>query len=91
MDVRYNTDPETGLPHIHAHGVTEDEAESVLRRPGEDRVARDGCRSATGQTFAGRYLRIIYVRDAGAGGIFVVTGYEIHGKTLKAYRKRRRR
>ncbi len=27
MEIRYYRDPETGLPHIHDHGVTEAEAE----------------------------------------------------------------
>ena len=42
MDVRYHIDPDTGLPHIYGHGVTEDEAEYVLRHPGEDRAGREG-------------------------------------------------
>ena len=50
MDVRYHIDPDTDLPHIYGHGVTEDEAEYVLRHPGEDRSGRDGSRHALGQT-----------------------------------------
>lgn len=34
MDFRYHIDPETDLPHIHGHGVTEEEAEYILRHPG---------------------------------------------------------
>lgn len=36
-NVRYYIDPETGLPHIYNHSVTEEEMEEVLARPGEDR------------------------------------------------------
>ncbi len=35
--------------------------------------------------------QIIYVPDEEGDGIFVVTAYEIRGKPLRAYRKRRRR
>lgn len=37
MNIRFYSDPETGLPHIHDHGVTEDEVEEVLLNPGEKR------------------------------------------------------
>ena len=33
MDVRYYIDPETELPHIYRHDVTEQEVEEVLGRP----------------------------------------------------------
>jgi hypothetical protein len=91
MDFRYHLDPETGLPHIYGHGVTEAEAEHVLRHPSEDRSGRDGSRHALGQTAEGRYLRVIYVPDDEGDGVFVVTAYEIRGKPLQAYRRRRRR
>ncbi len=91
MDFRYHLDPETGLPHIYGHGVTEAEAEHVLRHSGEDRSGRDGSRHALGQTATGRYLHVIYVPDDEGDGIFVVTAYEIRGKPLQAYRRRRRR
>ena len=29
MNIRFYEDPETGLPHIYNHGVTEDEVEDV--------------------------------------------------------------
>jgi hypothetical protein len=32
MEIRYYRNPETGLPHIYDHGVTEAEAESRRRR-----------------------------------------------------------
>lgn len=91
MNIRFYIDPQTGLPHIHNHQVFEDEVEDILRRPGEDRPGRDGSRVAIGQTRAGRYLRVIYVPDADADGIFVITAYELTGKPLAAYRRRRRR
>ena len=40
MKVRFYLDPETGEPHIHGHGVTEEEVEDVLNSPGEDRRRR---------------------------------------------------
>ena len=82
-------DPATGEPHIHNHRVAESEVEAVLARPGEDRPGSDGARIAVGRTSAGRYLRVIYVAEA--GGVFVVTAYELTGKPLLAYRRRKRR
>ena len=90
MEIRFHFDPDTGLPHIYGHGVTEDEAEFVLRHAGQDRKGRDGSRHALGQTAAGRYLRVIYVPDDEGGGTFVVTAWELRGKELRAYRRRRR-
>ncbi|MDE0469362.1 MAG: hypothetical protein OYL97_20100 [Candidatus Poribacteria bacterium] len=63
MNIRFNTDRETGLPHIYKHGVDEDEVEDVLLNPGEDRTENNNSRVAIGQTRAGRYLRVIYLRD----------------------------
>jgi len=42
MRPRFHIDPETGLPHIAEHGVTEDEVGEVLRRPGRSGEARKG-------------------------------------------------
>ena len=58
--IRYFIDPETELPHIYRHDVTEEDVENVLRRPIEDRPGREGSRVALGRTETGRYLRIIY-------------------------------
>ncbi|MGH7259724.1 MAG: DUF4258 domain-containing protein [Nitrospiraceae bacterium] len=91
MLIRFYIDPETGLPHSDRHQVDEDEVEDVLRRPGEDRPGRDGARVAIGQTRAGRYLRVIYVPDPAPESVFVITAYELTGKPLIAYRRRRRR
>ena len=91
MNIRFYMDPETSLPHIYGHGVDESEVEDVLRRPGEDRPGHKGSRVAIGQTRAGRHLRVIYVRDPEPDNIFVITAYELKGKPLAAYRRRRRR
>jgi len=90
-NVRYYIDPETGLPHIYNHDVVEHEVAEVLARPGEDRQGEEGSRVAIGQTGAGRYLRVIYVPDPEPGRVFVITSYELRGKALTAYRRRRRR
>ncbi len=90
MKVRYYIDPATELPHIYKHGVDESEVEDVLGKPGEDRPGREGSRIAIGQTESGRYLRVIYVPDPEPDSIFVVTAYELTGKPLFAYRRRRR-
>ena len=91
MDFRYYLDPDTGQPHIYGHGITEAEVEYVIQHPGEDLPGRDNSRQALGQTDAGRYLRVIYVPDADPNSVFVVTAYELTGKPLQAYRRRRRR
>lgn len=54
MNIRFYTDPATGLPHIYKHGVDEREVEDVLNSPTEDRSGREGSRIAIGQTRAGR-------------------------------------
>jgi hypothetical protein len=91
MEFRYYLEPETGEPHIYEHGVTEEEVEYVLRHPGEDRPGTDDSRHALGQTAAGRYLRVVYVPDPGEDSVFVITAYELQGKPLQAFRRRRRR
>ena len=91
MQVRFYLDPETNLPHIYNHNVTEDEVEDILSRPGEDRPGREGSRVAIGQTQGGRYLRVIYVPNHEPDSVFVITAYELRGKPLLAYRKRRKR
>jgi hypothetical protein len=91
MKVRFYKDPDTGEPHVFQHGVTEDEVRQVLRRPGEEFPGRDDSRIALGQTAAGRYLQVVFVPDADPDSVFVVTAYELRGKALKAYRRRRRR
>jgi hypothetical protein len=91
LQVRFYIDPATGAPHIHNHFVDEDEVIEVLARPGEDRPGREGSRVALGQTNAGRYLRVIYITDPAPESVFVITAYELTGKPLAAYRRRRRK
>ncbi len=91
MNIRFYLDPETGQPHIYNHGVRENEVEEVLRKTGEDRPGQEGSRVAIGQTFSGRYLRIVYIPDPQPNSVFVITAYELKGQPLIAYRRRRRR
>jgi hypothetical protein len=91
LEVRFYIDPATGSPHIHNHQVDEAEVIDILERPGEDRPGRQGSRVALGQTSSGRYLRIIYIVDPKPESVFVVTAYELTGKPLVAFRRRRRK
>jgi hypothetical protein len=91
MRIRFYWDPATELPHIYGHDVTEIEVEQAMRRRGEDLAGRGGSRVAIGRTLGGRELRIIYVRDPDGEGIFVITAYELRGRPLIAYRRRKRR
>jgi hypothetical protein len=91
MKIRFYVDPETDAPHIHNHHVDQDEVADVLASPGEDRVGQEGSRVAIGRTRGGRYLRVIYVPDPKPSSVFVITAYELAGKALVAYRRRRKR
>lgn len=91
MRVRFHLDPETQQPHILDHGVTEEEVRQVMVKRGQDYPADGNSRMKLGQTEAGRYLQIIYSPDEGEDSVFVITAYELTGKSLKAYRRRRRR
>lgn len=63
----------------------------VIFGSGEDRAGNDGVRMAIGQTRGGRYLRVVYVHDADTNSIFVITAFELAGKPLAAYKRRRRK
>lgn len=91
MNARFYIDPVTRLPHIQNHQVDEAEAIDVLEKPGEDRAGREGSRIALGRTASGRYLRVIYVPDAEPDSVFVITAYDLTGKPLAAYRRRRKK
>lgn len=91
MQVRFYIDLMSGLPHIHSHEVQEDEVIEVLERTAEDRAGSGGSRIAIGQTSAGRYLRVIYVPDPAPHSVFVITAYELAGKALAAFRRRRKK
>ena len=90
-NIRFHKDPETGLPHIYNHGVTEIEVRQILARPGEEFAGRKNSKIALGQTSSGRYLQVVYVPDSDLTGVFVVTAYDLVGRALKAYRRRRRK
>ena len=89
--LRFHLDAETGQPHIYGHGVTEEEVRQILMRPGEEFAGRNNSRIALGQTASGRYLQVVYVPDDDQSGAFVVTAYDLVGRALKAYQRRRRR
>jgi len=91
LNIRYYIDPQTELPHIYGHDVSEDEAEDVLSHSDEDRLGREGSRVAIGRTVGGRFLRVIYVPDPEPNSIFVITAYDLRGKPLVAFRRRHRR
>jgi hypothetical protein len=91
MEIRYYLDPDTQLPHIYGHGVKESEVEYVLNHPGDDRAGSEDSRHTLGQTEAGRYLRVIYSPDKVGDGVFVITAYDLIGKQLKAFKRRRRK
>ena len=44
---------------------------------------------AIGQTRDGRCLRVGYVPEPDEDGVFVITAYELTGKPLAAFRRRR--
>ena len=67
------------------------EVEDVLRRPGEDLPGEDSARIALGQTGTGRHLKVVYVPDPIPESVFVITAYDLVGRPLAAYRRRRRR
>ena len=91
MELRFWNDPESGLPHIYEHNVTEEEVREVLRGRGLDYPEGRNARAHLGQTNAGRHLKVVYVPDKGHHSAFVVTAYELRGNALKTYRRARRR
>ncbi|MEP7009696.1 MAG: DUF4258 domain-containing protein [Acidobacteriota bacterium] len=90
VELRFFIDPESGEPHIYDHEVDESEVEDILHRPGEDRPGSEGSRIAIGQTRNGRHLRVVYVPDKEPNSVFVITAYELRGKPLMAYRRRKK-
>ena len=91
MKVRFYLDPETGQPHVHNHGVSEEEVRRVLAARGEDRAAGSNTRFKMGQSTSGRFLRVVYAPDREPGSVFVITAYELRVKELKAHRRYMRR
>jgi hypothetical protein len=43
------------------------------------------------ETVAGRFLRVIYALDPEPDSVFVISAYELTGKPLAAFRRRRRK
>jgi hypothetical protein len=91
VTLRFNTDPETGLPHIQSHGVREDEVREVLRKPFEEFRGRGDSYVAHGQTLDGRFLKVVYCRDEIGDGIYVITAYDLSSRQLHALRRRLRK
>lgn len=91
MNLRFYENPETGLSHIHDHGVQEYEVEDVLADCIEDWPSRRGAREAIGQTQGGRYIKVVYRLDGETGDITVITAYDLRGSALAAFRRRQRR
>lgn len=91
MELRLYHHPDTDLPHICNHGMTEQEVRDVLNYPLEDAKSDSDSRIAIGQTRAGRYLKAVYVPDKVGDGIFVITTYDLVGKPMTAFRRRMRR
>jgi len=91
MRCRFYHDLLFGGPHIHHYDVVECEVLAILAHPGEDFPVLDGARMALGQIKPGeRYLKVIYVPDPEANGVFVITAFTIRGKMLKRCRSRQR-
>lgn len=89
MKIRFYNDPETGQPHIYKHHVTEQEVVEVIYFQLEDRPGREDSRIMIGCAESGRYIKVVYVQEE--DGIFVITAYELKGKPLSAYKRRRKR
>src|SRR5689334_1180267 len=88
MALRFWNDPETNLPRIVEHGVTDEGVRQVLSRPGEELRGDDRSRIRLGQTEAGRYLQGVAVPDVFADSAFVVTAYDLTPKAKRAFRRR---
>ena len=91
MNIRYNIDADTDLPHVYGHSVTESEVEDVLRRPLENLPGLRNSRIVLGRTKAGRMLKVVIVPDDDGAGVFVVTAFDMAGKPLHAFQRRLRR
>jgi hypothetical protein len=91
INVHYDIDPRMGLRRIYSHDVSELEVEQVLQRPTEDHFGDEGSRVVIGATSTERTLRVIYAAGSEANMVFVITAYDLRGKSLLAHRRRRRR
>jgi hypothetical protein len=91
VQVGYYVDPQTDLRRIYGHDVSELEVEQVLQRPTEDHFGDEGSRVAIGPTSTERTLRVIYAPGPQPNSVFVITAYDLRGKSLLAHRRRKRR
>jgi hypothetical protein len=91
LKVRYYVDPRTDLPRIYRHDVSEMEVEQALARPAEDHLVDEDSRIAVGYTSTDRTLKVVYVLEPQADGMFVITACDLRGKPFFAHRRRRRR
>ena len=87
--MRFHTNPD-GQPHIHDHGVWENEVLEAMARPLEQTSGRDQSTILIGRTIAGRVIKIIFTDARDGEGIFVVTAFELPPKQLRALRRRLR-
>ncbi|MFZ2958596.1 MAG: hypothetical protein WA705_17040 [Candidatus Ozemobacteraceae bacterium] len=89
MKYRFYLEPGTEEPHILLHDVSEVEAEEAFENNQEDRQGEKNARSRIGQTDAGRHLRIIY--RVFPKEILIITAYDLVGKALKAFKRRKKK
>jgi hypothetical protein len=87
LKVRFHTNPD-GEPHIHDHGVSENEVSEAMMRPLEQMSGRDQSTILIGRTIGGRVLKIIFTDAREGEGIFVVTAFDLPPKQLRALRRR---
>ena len=90
MNVRFYINEFTGRPHVLDHGVTPSEVLEAMARRAEDRAGHSDARVLIGATAGGRILRVVYASDNQSDGVFVIPAYELRGKPLVAFRRRRR-
>jgi len=90
MKVRFHLDPD-GEPHIHSHGVSEEEVIEAMENRLEEFPGSKGSMVLIGRTRAGRVLRVIYAPSRDGDGIFVITAYDLPPKQYRALLHRLRR
>jgi uncharacterized DUF497 family protein len=79
------------LEHVDAHGIQPDEAEELVRsatRPYPENIGH-GKWAVRGQTFAGRYIQVIYIEDPD-DTIYVIRARELSPKEKRRLRRRKR-
>ena len=90
MTIRFHTNPD-GEPHVHDHGVDEEEVLQALSQPLEQIAGRDDSTILIGRTTAGRVLKVIFTDARDGDGIFIITAFDLPPKQLKALRRRLKR